>query len=861
MTRPDSPATTDQRSSSSSSSSSTVPPYFEPSVLFLKLAIGCLIAGSLGFLLVIYTMAPDQVGRAVGPVVMFLLALVAWFLLARGRTKACVTTLVLGIWMVAAGVSVFNGGVRTPIVITYPLIIMMAGWLLGARMAITLAVLTVAINLTFAVAESLRILPMPPPTPPMMHWVVQAMVFVVSALVIVYLLRNHRNKIEVVSKLSSDLARLKAQAELADTMRRSEELLDQTGELANVGGWELELPSRVLRRTAQFYRILDLVPEAAFRVEEAFNSISAAARPAIMTAFQQAVGKGTPFDLELPLTTAKGRRIWLRAIGRPQVEDHRVVRITGVLQDITTRKQEEDALRQAQQLLDSIVEHIPVMLFVKRADDLRFELFNRAGEAMLGYTRAELLGKNDHDLFPAAQADAFTAADREVLASTDVTEIAQEPVRIASGETRYLQTRKVALRDATGKASHLLGISIDVTARKQSERALQAAKAEADRANVAKSEFLSRMSHELRTPLNAILGFGQLLKLELQTGDQADNVREILRAGQHLLDLINEVLDLARIESGKFAVSLAPVSLATLVADCLTLVRPLAAARGIRLVEDGLHAAGGVVADRTRLKQVLLNLLSNAVKYNRENGEVRIDCVTDDDTTELRITDTGAGLSPEQQARLFVPFERLDANQTAVEGTGIGLALSKRLMENMQGQIGVHSTQGAGSTFWVRLPVADREAEASRAAPLAAPLPTGVHRAPYHRDVLCIEDNPANLRLVERILARRADIRLLSASAPAAGLELAQAHCPDLILLDINLPGMDGYAVMRSLRDNPITRHIPVVAISANAMPADLARGQAAGFVEYLTKPLEVERLMAVVDQLTSPPESVWPGI
>ncbi|MFM1892738.1 MAG: hypothetical protein RLZ44_1815, partial [Pseudomonadota bacterium] len=359
------------------------------------------------------------------------------------------------------------------------------------------------------------------------------------------------------------------------------------------------------------------------------------------------------------------------------------------------------------------------------------------------------------------------------------------------------------------------------------------------------------MSHELRTPLNAILGFSQLLESDPDhplADIQSDNVQEILRAGAHLLELINEVLDLARIEAGKLTISQEPVALAPMLDDCLTLIRPLAEVRGIQVIEAGHGCGEHVQADRVRLKQVLLNLLSNAVKYNRDQGKLGLVCVVEQDAVQVRITDTGPGLTAEQQARLFAPFERLGADRTKVEGTGIGLALSKRLVELMGGTIGVESKPDIGSTFWIRLPLAEASAQVVDMAAARRARPSGAIANERRWDVLCIEDNPANLRLIERVLARREDVRLLTASAPGLGLELAAAHRPALILLDINLPEMDGYEVMRCLRENPATSQIPVVAVSANAMPKDLARGKAAGFKDYLTKPLDIERLLQVVD-------------
>ena len=387
---------------------------------------------------------------------------------------------------------------------------------------------------------------------------------------------------------------------------------------------------------------------------------------------------------------------------------------------------------------------------------------------------------------------------------------------------------------------------VDITERKRAQQALTRALADAERANRAKSQFLSRMSHELRTPLNAVLGFGQLLHLQPLRDVQSQQVQEILRGGHHLLALINDLLDLSRVEAGELAVTCDSVDAEAAIDDALRLMQPLSAERTVTLAQ--LPAAQDpptVWADPKRLRQVLLNLLSNAIKYNRPGGQVQVDTETLGDEVELRVRDDGPGLSAMQQQRLFRPFERLDAGQGEVDGTGIGLALCRSLVQAMGGRIGVHSKPGQGSTFWVRL----RRAAPLSAAPTAAA--AEAHDQPQRRPrALYIEDNPVNLMLMAAMLED--EFELETAAEPWAGLARAQAAPPDLILLDIQLPGMDGYEVLRHLRADARTRAVPVVAVSANAMPTDLAAGLRAGFDAYVTKPVDLAELLATVRQVLS---------
>jgi len=473
---------------------------------------------------------------------------------------------------------------------------------------------------------------------------------------------------------------------------------------------------------------------------------------------------------------------------------------------------------------------------------------NKQMEALTGCTRDELIGAPFKNYF--TDPERAEAAIKLVLRDKNVTNY-ELTARARDGKKTVVSYNATTFYDRDRTLQGVFAAARDVTERKRLDQALQdknveleRAKVAAEKANLAKSDFLSSMSHELRTPLSAILGFAQLMESDSPPPrpTQKVHIDQILHAGWYLLKLINEILDLAQIESGKLSLSPEPISLAEVMVECQTMIDPQRQKRGIKMTFPQFDTPCFVSADRTRLKQVLINLLSNAIKYNQPEGTVVVDCTTSSpERTRISVRDTGAGLTAEKLTQLFQPFNRLGQESSAEEGTGIGLVMSKRVVELMGGVIGVESTVGVGSVFWFELNTAAIPRLAVNSAkPKAAADVQVRHGAPL-RTLLYVEDNPANLKLVEQLIARRPDLRLLSATNGNLGIELARRNQPEVILMDINLPGMNGLEALKILNEDPATAHIPVIAISANAMPRDVEKGLQAGFFWYLTKPIKVK--------------------
>ena len=502
------------------------------------------------------------------------------------------------------------------------------------------------------------------------------------------------------------------------------------------------------------------------------------------------------------------------------------------------------------------------------------QLFNVGAERMLGYAATEVINRispsDIHDPEEVAERaramslayDTTITSGFETLAykaSRGIEDI-YELTYICKDGSRFPAIVSItALRDDYGDIIGYLLIGTDNSVRKQVEADLHLAMATAETANLAKSDFLSSMSHELRTPLSAILGFAQLIESgsPAPTTSQRRSIEQILQAGWYLLKLINEILDLAQIESGRLSLSLEPSSLSEVMDECHTMVESQSRQRQIQLTFAKLERPLFVRADRTRVKQILINLLSNAIKYNIVGGSIHVEC-TQPTPERIRIcvTDTGAGLSELQLSQLFQPFNRLGQESAGEQGTGIGLVVCKRLVESMGGSIGVESKVGQGSVFWIELARTDELIVATAGEREAAQELAAQSIAIKSRSLLYVEDNPANLMLVEDLMVRRPDIRLLSARDGPEGLEMARLYRPTVILMDINLPGISGISVLRQLGEDSQTAHIPVIALSANAMSRDIEKGLKAGFYRYLTKPIKVKDFMDTLDMALRVAES-----
>jgi PAS domain S-box-containing protein len=518
-----------------------------------------------------------------------------------------------------------------------------------------------------------------------------------------------------------------------------------------------------------------------------------------------------------------------------------------LVRDISEYRKAEEELRSTQLQFQMMVEGVKDYAIFMLDSDGRVTTWNPGAERIKGYSPGEIIGEHFSRLYPLEDAESGKPV-RELAIAVAEGRFEEEGSRQRKDGSKFWASVIITpLTDPDGRPQGFVKVTRDITDRKCAEAVVLKAKEEAEKANLAKSEFLSRMSHELRTPLNSVLGYAQLLELQYEDPKLRDSVRSILRAGRHLLGMINEVLDLSRIESGDMAVSIEPVEFAGILDQGIRLVRPIADAAGISVTVLGaLCRSVHVQADRQRLVQVLINLLINAVKYNREKGQVTIQCVeTRVGTVRIEVADTGHGISLADQSLLFQPFQRF--GDLGIEGSGLGLALSKRFTTLMGGTVGLLTSSPQGSTFFIELEQVGPNKPAP--VPQTEDLSDTSTFCNSRGTVLYIEDNPSNMALLEAVLASCPGITLIPAAQGTLGIELARKHRPSLILLDVHLPDLMGDVVLERLKLSPETSSIPVVILSADATTRQRTALLAAGAVEYLTKPLDLMRLFEVLNQ------------
>ena len=642
----------------------------------------------------------------------------------------------------------------------------------------------------------------------------------------------------------------------------SELQLRQAQTLAHIGNWQADIITGELSWSDEIYRIFGHEPGSFAPSVEAFHAaIHPDDREKVLESEKRAEQTGL-HDVEHRIVLPDGTISYVHELARAETDtDGQLLRMSGTVQDITERVVAEIKQREIEARFEFAIEGAGDGVWDWNTQTNVME-FSRLYMEMLGYAENELPNTADTWINSVHSDDLARVQNKlqEYLENRSPIYSVELRLRCKDNSYKWILCRgTIVNRDGEGKPLRLIGIHSDITQQKNAEQNLIQAREEAETANRAKSQFLSSMSHELRTPMNAIMGFGQLLDMGIEqplTIDQKENVTEILKASDHLLELINEVLDLSKIEAGRVDLSIEDVLLSDAIILSLQLIQPLAENRGISIklfrgetefTINELAKDGYIVrADFTRLKQVIINFLSNAVKYNSENGEIIVSCNNHGDNIRISISDTGQGLSQEEQEQLFTAFNRLGAENTEIEGTGIGLVITKNIVELMGGQLGVESEVGVGSTFWFELPSGlNSSFDIVTDAPS---LRDETALETKQRTVLYIEDNPANLRLVTQLLGRLPNLHMWSAHEPMLGLELAAANKPDLILLDINLPGLDGFEVLKLLKDRDGTRSTPVIAISANAMPKDIEKGLEAGFDDYITKPINIKELLLAVE-------------
>ncbi|MCF8152028.1 MAG: PAS domain S-box protein [Burkholderiaceae bacterium] len=962
--------------------STIMPFYWDEAPLFPRIALNFLLVGSIAYLAVLILFSPELLfsAKGVGAVSLVLMSTLVWFLLWRGRARAASFLLIFGLWTYVTAISTFTGGLKANVVFLYPLIIFMAGWRLGPRFAAALAAITAAVSFAQYLAESMDVLPIPPPNPLILPFIVQTLAIVFAAVLISSMVRAYRQRLDQMTGLSEDLARR------TNELQTREAALNRAQSVAHVGSWiydissdtlhlsdetcriyglaegstsshrgflghvhldDLEKVSASLRTTFESgedfkfeHRILigqrvrwvreisqwefDAGGKAVRRVgitqditeskraelalqesEKRFQALSALSSdwfwqqdehfrfanfsgafandftPAAdylgktrweldigLTAEQWAPHRATleahlPFrNLEYPITGESGELRWYSISGEPLFDETgRFKGYHGTGRNITAQKLAEQELRVAAAAFES-----QEGIVVTNAAGVILRV-NHAFSSITGFSAADAAGQTPHLLDCGRHDIAFVGA---VLASIQSRGTWQGEVwcRHKSGKAFPAWLMITAVRDDAGSITHHVATFSDITERMQAEaqirklntdleqrvsertaalefanRSLTSAKEDAEAANRAKSAFLANMSHEIRTPMNGIIGMAHILRRDGLSPKQADRLDKLDTAAEHLLSIINNILDLSKIEAGKLMLENTPVGINRLLTNVVAILSERARAKGIGLQVKAELFPSSLLGDPTRLQQALLNYAANATKFT-ESGNVTLRAFTLTETAvsalvRFEVEDTGIGIAPETLPRLFNSFEQADSSTTRqYGGTGLGLAITRRLAELMGGEAGVESKVGVGSTFWFTALLKKSDGISSRPPEKNADAETALRQRFFGSRILIVDDEPIN-REIAKLLLESTDLVVDVAADGAEAIAMAPKAVYSAILMDMQMPVVDGLEATRQIRTLPGYRQVPIIAMTANAFAEDKLRCMEAGMDDFLTKPID----------------------